>query len=80
MSKAEKLLQRMRAHPRDWRMESLEVIARRYGIDVRKTGGSHFVFLHPDSDLAVTVPFKRPIKPIYITQFLALLDDIGAEK
>jgi len=61
-------------------MESLEVIARRYGIDVRKTGGSHFVFLHPDSDLAVTVPFKRPIKPIYITQFLALLDDIGAEK
>lgn len=61
-------------------MESLEVIARRYGIDIRKTGGSHFVFLHPDSDLAVTVPFKRPIKPIYITQFLALLDDIGAEK
>jgi predicted RNA binding protein YcfA (HicA-like mRNA interferase family) len=46
---------------------------------VRKTGGSHFVFLHSDSDLAVTVPFKRPIKPIYITQLLALLDDIGAE-
>ncbi len=80
MSKAEKLLQRMRANPRDWRMESLEAIARRYGIDVRKTGGSHFVFLHRDSDLAVTVPFKRPIKPIYITQFLALLDDLGADK
>lgn len=80
MSQAEKLLRRMRANPRDWRMESLERIARRYGIDVRKTGGSHFVFLHPDSDLAVTVPFKRPIKAIYITQLLALLDDIGAER
>ena len=29
------------------------------------------------SDLVVTVPAKRPIKPIYITQFLALIDDIG---
>jgi hypothetical protein len=59
-------------------MESLEAVARCYDIEVRKTGGSHFVFLHPDSELAVSVPFKRPIKPIYITQFLALLDDIGA--
>lgn len=79
MSKAEKLLEKMRTNPRDWRMESLETVAKRYGIEVRKTGGSHFVFMHPDSELAVTVPFKRPIKPVYITQFLALLDDIGAE-
>ena len=79
MSKADKVLARMRANPRDWRIEELETVARRHGIDVRKTGGSHFVFLHSDSDLAVTVPFKRPIKPIYITQLLALLDDIGAE-
>lgn len=59
-------------------MESLETVAARSGVVVRKTGGSHFVFTHPDSELAVTVPFKRPIKPIYITQFLALLDDLGA--
>lgn len=78
MGKAEKLLEKMRANPRDWRIESLQVIAKRYGIEVRKTGGSHFVFMHPDSELAVTVPFRRPTKPIYIIQFLALLDDIGA--
>ena len=58
-------------------MADLEAVAARYGIEIRKTGGSHFVFLHPDSELAVTIPFKRPIKPVYITQFLALLDDIG---
>jgi len=56
MSKAGKLLERMRANPRDWRMETLEAVARRYGVQVRKTGGSHFVFMHPDSDIAVTVP------------------------
>jgi predicted RNA binding protein YcfA (HicA-like mRNA interferase family) len=79
MSKAEKLLEKMRANPRDWRMDALEAVAKRYGIEVRKTGGSHFVFMHSNSELAVTVPYKRPIKPIYITQFLALLDNIGAE-
>ncbi|ADJ29617.1 type II toxin-antitoxin system HicA family toxin [Nitrosococcus watsonii] len=80
MSKAEKLLAKMRTNPRDWRIDELETVAKCFGIDVRKTGGSHFVFLHPDSELAVTIPFKRPIKPVYVTQFLALLDDIGAEE
>ncbi|MBT8420391.1 MAG: type II toxin-antitoxin system HicA family toxin [Gammaproteobacteria bacterium] len=80
MSKTEKLLARMRANPRDWRIEEIETIATRFGIDVKKTGGSHFVFLHPDSELAVTVPFNRPIKPVYITRFLALLDDIGEKQ
>ncbi|NJK72462.1 MAG: type II toxin-antitoxin system HicA family toxin [Synechococcaceae cyanobacterium SM2_3_60] len=68
----------MRLNPRDWRIEDLNTVARRYGVDVRKTGGSHFVFLHPQADLAVTIPFKRPIKLVYGVQFLALLDEIGA--
>ncbi len=79
MSKAEKLLAKMRGNPRDWRIEDLEVVAKRHGIEVRKTGGSHFVFLHSASEIAVTIPFKRPIKPVYVIAFLALLDEIGAE-
>ena len=52
-------------------MSSLEVVARHYGMTVRKSGGSHFVFLHSRSEFAVSIPFRRPIKPIYIAQFLA---------
>lgn len=78
MTKADKLLAKMRANPRDWRIEEIEAVARRFGVDVRKTGGSHFVFLHPDAEIAVTIPFKRPIKPVYVMQFLALLEEIGA--
>jgi hypothetical protein len=70
----------MRSNPRDWRIYELETVAKRFGIDVRKSGRSHFVFLHPDSELAGTIPFKRPIKPVYVAQFLALFDDIGAEQ
>lgn len=80
MSKVRKLVERMRANPQDWRMASLEVVARHYDMTVRRTGGSHFVFLHAESDIAVSIPSKRPIKPVYIVQFLALLDDIGSSK
>lgn len=78
MSKSDRIIEKMRGNPRDWKIESLEVVAKNMGIRVRKSGGSHAVFLHPKSDLVVTIPAKRPIKPIYITKFLALVDDIGA--
>lgn len=77
MSKADKIIQKMRSNPRDWKIDSLEVLAKRFGLQIRKSGGSHVVFMHDDSDLMVTVPSRRPIKPVYIEQFLALIDDIG---
>ena len=76
MSKADKILNKMRANARDWRIDSLETVAARYGIAIRKSGGSHGVFSHPDSPIATTIPVHRPIKPPYIRQFLALIDDI----
>ncbi len=78
MSKADKTILKMLDNPRDWIIDSLENFAKRLGIQVRKSGGSHVVFMHEDSDLVVTVPSRRPIKPVYIQQFLALLDDLGA--
>jgi predicted RNA binding protein YcfA (HicA-like mRNA interferase family) len=78
MSKAEKILQKMRSNPRDWQIDSLEHLAKRFCIQMRQSGGSHAVFMHDDSDLVVTVPSRRPIKPVSIEQFLALIDDIGA--
>ncbi|TXK99328.1 hypothetical protein BMR02_07815 [Methylococcaceae bacterium HT1] len=78
MSKIDKVIQKMRDNPRDWKLDSLEVIAKRFNIQVRKSGGSHAVFMHKDSNIVVTIPAKRPIKAVYIYQFLVLLDDIGA--
>jgi len=49
MSKIDKVIQKMRDNPRDWKLESLEVIAKRLNIQVRKSGGSHAVFMHKNS-------------------------------
>ncbi len=76
MSKADKILFKMRANPRDWRLDTIETVAKRFNINVRKSGGSHVVYSHPDSAIVVTIPAHRPIKPVYIRQFLALIDEI----
>ena len=46
MGKKDKLLDKMRKNPRDWRIEQIETIAKRYQITIRKIGGSHVVFEH----------------------------------
>lgn len=74
MSKADKLIEQMRNNPRDWRIEQLESIARARGLAVRKPGGSHVIFQKDGSPVSLSVPAKKPIKPIYIRHFLELLD------
>lgn len=76
VTQADKILERMRNNPRDWRIEALETLAKRLGIVVRKPPGSHVVFQHDASVLEVSVPAHRPIKPVYVKQFLALIDDL----
>ena len=76
MTKAEKLLARMRNSPRDWSIEELKTLARRYGLDWRQPGTSHVTFSHSGLP-PLTVPAHKPIKPIYVMKFLALLELIG---
>jgi len=76
MDSAAKLLDAMRNNPRDWRMEQLLTIARQFDVEVRNDGGSHHVFSHPAATGIVTVPARRPIKPVYVRQIVALIDTI----
>jgi hypothetical protein len=76
MNTATKLLEAMRRNPQDWRIEQLQTVARRTDLGVRCEGGSHHVFSHPKVTEVVSVPAHRPIKPIYIRQFVALCDKV----
>lgn len=73
MSKTEKLLERMRANPRDWDISDLKVLARHFALDWRQPGTSHVTFSAP-GQVPVTVPAHKPVKPVYIKKFLVLLD------
>jgi hypothetical protein len=66
----------MRQNPRDWSIEQLLTVARRHHVECRNSGGSHHVFSYPAVADIVTVPAHRPIKAIYVKQFVALIDRI----
>lgn len=66
----------MRNNPRDWKIETLISVAEKYGVEIRNHGGSHHVFSHPGVVLVVSVPAHRPIKPIYVKQFVLLIEQV----
>lgn len=76
MTKREKTLHKMKANPKDWRIEDLEAIARQYSVGVRKTGGSHVVFDHSMWVELLCVPAHRPIKPVYVKKFITLIENL----
>lgn len=79
MTRADKTLADMRANPRDWRITSLEAVAATFGVNVRKPGGSHVVFEHPAVAEALSVPARRPIKPIYVRRFVRLIETVRGD-
>lgn len=72
MTRADKTLEAMRANPYDWRIGSLEAVAKTHGVNVRKSGGSHPVFERPAIAEALSVPARRPIKPVYVRRSVVI--------
>jgi len=78
--RALKTLDAMRANPRDWRIEELETAARAVGLNVRKPGGSHVYFTHPGVRGGLSVPARRPIKPLYVLRSVDLVDRVRQQQ
>jgi len=78
MARATKTLARMKANPLDWRIEDLKSVAEAYGAVHRQPGGSHVIFRHPNGAM-LSVPARRPIKPVYVRKFVRLIEEGTAE-
>ncbi|MBO4329287.1 MAG: hypothetical protein IK051_01365 [Rhodocyclaceae bacterium] len=80
MNKAAKLLDAMRNNPRDWRIEQLITVARQMGMAVRNDGGSHHIFSAKEIRASFPVPAHKPIKPVYVKKFVALVDALDEHR
>ena len=76
MVKKKDLLEKMRANPADdWTIANIETLCAKVGLEVRKpSGSSHYVVTSPYLRDAQTIPFKRPIKSLYIKQLVSYCD------
>jgi hypothetical protein len=73
VTQVEKILNKMKANPRDWRIESLKSVAEAYNVASRQPSGSHVIFRHTNGAM-LSVPAHRPIKPVYIKKFVRLIE------
>jgi hypothetical protein len=81
--RADNLLERMRASPRgDWRIADVERLCRAYGLRCAPPsgGGSHYTARAEGIETILTIPARRPIKPVYIRQLVQLIDRVRAER
>ena len=65
----------MRQNPHDWRIEDIQGLADSLGIEWLHDGGSHVIFRSPHGE-HLSIPARRPIKPIYIAKFLDLAANV----
>lgn len=56
-----------------------KILTKAGGFEVRNSGSSHYVYYHPDLPDNLTIPKKRPVKPIYIKKALEAFDRANPE-
>jgi hypothetical protein len=59
-------------------MADVQAVCHEYGVrcEPSRGGGSHYKVFHVAVPGALTIPFKRPIKPVYIRQHVQLIDQL----
>ena len=74
------LLERMRRSPAaDWQIRDVEAVCREYGVMFRPgKGTSHCRAKHPSAREILTIPARRPIKPVYIRKLVRYIETYGA--
>jgi len=79
MTRQEKALQKIRNNPRGVRFDDLVKVLEQYGFEIRKTGGSHHVFIR--GQYRVIVPFRKLHLLEYVVKdALKILDRILEEE
>ncbi|MEL7416115.1 MAG: type II toxin-antitoxin system HicA family toxin [Pseudomonadota bacterium] len=79
MSKAEKALDRLLRGTSDasFSFEDLRRVLLRLGFEQRTPKGSHYTFAHPAVPSILTIPKRKPLKPVYVRKARALITEYG---
>jgi hypothetical protein len=82
MTKRQKRLQRIRQNSNNVSLDDLRKVLEDYGFEYRQTVGSHFTFSYVigGQTKLFVVPFRRPIKPIYVKRALKIIDEVIQER
>jgi len=71
-----KRLERIQRSPTSVRPEELRIVLVSFGFEVQSVRGSHWVFVHPLLESHLVVPYRRPLKPVYVRMALEAIDEV----
>ena len=75
MSKAAKLLEKMKSNPQDdWTPDNVKVLCTAFSLTMRQRGTSHAVITNTYG-AHLTVPMHKPIKALYIKRLIKLIEE-----
>jgi len=67
----------MRGNPRDWRIEDIASVCAAFGVTcTAPRKGSHYKVKHDSQAAFLTIPARRPIKPVYVTDLVRFIDAV----
>lgn len=69
MSKKDKLIKNLENNPLNARFEIIKKLLESIGYRASNNGSSHWQFRKENRD-TITIPYKRPVKPIYVKEVL----------
>jgi hypothetical protein len=73
------ILDDMRRNPRaDWTIADVAAVCRQYDVQCRPPsgGGSHWKVSAPLQREILTIPQRRPLKPVYIRRLVRFIDAV----
>ena len=76
-------LERMRRNPAgDWTIHDVAALCREHAVmcEPARGGGSHYKVAHARMAEKLTIPYKRPIKPVYIRKLVAFIDAVRKQQ
>lgn len=81
LTRKKSILDRMRQNPRsDWTIDDIRTVCDQIGLTlVEPSRGSHYKAVSPLLSGHLTIPYKRPIKPVYIRSLIDMIDAHYAE-
>lgn len=63
----------------DWTIEDVETLCKGFGVSCEppRGGGSHYKVSHPSQPAILTIPYRKPIKPVYIKRVVLFVRAVG---
>jgi predicted RNA binding protein YcfA (HicA-like mRNA interferase family) len=77
-TRRQKRRQKIAQNPKNVRFEDLRRLLEDYDFELKRTKGSHhsFVGYVGDEKVSVVIPYRRPLKEVYVKKVLDILNEI----